>query len=307
MFGNNTCIFEKFASCKKGNNCNYQHPTLVCDDKECNIQLCDKKHPQDCLFHTIFNECRNGDSCRFQHKHSEVSNHVDEDRYRDLEEKYNALYEKYNIMVKRIESLENDKIQSSRSRSIVDINRICTRSKSSVEMKRKIDNDCDETSMKKNKIETEGMETEVETTSDQVMDNDESSYCAGYDPIFEDILNDEYKFAKDLDKVVGDVRSNMKCRTIEETMKKLRICKEKVKNKRSEMKSVIKHPKLEIQSEDTYAMMNNFEIVVNKLENLAKNKFKKGAEKELNVIHEEIEDLWRQKESELHGYFYGPK
>jgi len=118
---------------------------------------------------------------------------------------------------------------------------------------------------------------------------------SGYDPMFEDILNDEYKFAKDLDKIVGDVRSNMKCRNIEETKKKLRICKEKVRNKRSEMKNVIKHPKLEIQSEDTYAMMNNFEIVVNKLENLAKNKFKKGAEKELNVIHEEIEDLWRQK------------
>ena len=56
-----------------------------------NIKLCDKKHPQDCLFHTIFNECRNGDSCRYHHKNSIVSNLVNEDKYRELEEKYIAL------------------------------------------------------------------------------------------------------------------------------------------------------------------------------------------------------------------------
>ena len=52
--------------------------------------------------------------------------------------------------------------------------------------------------------------------------------------------------------------------------------------------------------------MNNIETVVNRLEKLPKNKFKKGAEKELNLMHEDIEDLWSQKESNLHGYFDGP-
>ena len=303
MFGQNTCIFEKFATCKKGENCNYEHPTLVCDDKYCNVQMCLKRHPNVCLYYTIFKECKNGDSCRFEHKKTDVSNHVSEDKYRDLEDKFNALYEDYKIMVKRIESLENIKIQSLRSRSLTDVNKILTRSKSQVEMKRKIEIDCDETSMKKNKLETESMETEV--TSDEVMNKDES-YCVGYDPIFEEVLQSEYKFAKDLDKDVVDVRTNMKCRKIEETMTKLRSLKEKVNNKRNEMKSVKKHPTLEMNCEDTYEMMNNFEIIVNKLQNLAKNKFKKGAEKELNILHEEIEDVWRQKESDLIGYFHGP-
>ena len=299
MFGHNTCIFEKFASCKKGKNCNYQHPTLVCDDKECNVKLCDKKHPQDCLFHTIFNECRNGDSCRFQHKNSDVSNHVNDDKYRDLEEKYIALYEKYEEMVKRIETLENDRKQSSRSRSLAD-NRICTRSRSQVDVKRKSENECDKTLTKKNKVETESMETEDE------VNNQDGSYCIGDDPIYEEVLKCEYKFGKDLDKDVGDVRSNMKCRTIEETMKKLRNLREKIKNKRIEMKNVKKHQMIEDASEDTYEVMNNIETVVNRLEKLPKNKFKKGAEKELNLMHEDIEDLWSQKESNLHGYFDGP-
>ena len=48
-----------------------------------------------------------------------------------------------------------------------------------------------------------------------------------------------------------------------------------------------------------------FKLVVNKIKNLPKNK-KNVEEKELNVIHEEIYDLWSSKESNLHGYFDGP-
>ena len=219
--------------------------------------------------------------------------------------KYIILHEKYEIMVKRIESLENDKKQSSRSRSLADINKICTRSRSQVDVKRKIDIDYDKTLTKKNKVETESMETEDEVIANEV-NNQDGSYCIGDDPVYEQVLKCEYKFGKDLDKDVEDVRSNMKCRGIEETMKKLRNLKEKLKNKRTELKNVKKHQKIEEMCEDTYEMVKNFEIVVNKLEKLPKNKFKKVAEKELNVIHEEIYDLWNQKENNLHGYFNGP-
>ena len=206
------------------------------------------------------------------------------------------------LNIKRIELLENDSKQSSRSRSLADINRICTRSRSQADVKRKLDNDCDKTLTKKNKIETESMETEVSNEGS----NQDGSYCIGNDPLYEEVLKCEYKFGKDLDKDVEDVRSNMKCRSIEETMKKLRNLKEKLKNKRIELKNVKKHQKIEEMCEDTYEMVKNFEIVVNKLEKLPKNKFKKVAEKELNVIHEEIYDLWNQKENNLHGYFNGP-
>ena len=89
-------------------------------------------------------------------------------------------------------------------------------------------------------------------------------------------------------------------------MKRLRNLREKVKNKRIEIKNVKKHQMIENTSEDTFEVMNNIESVVNRLEKLPKNKFKKGAEKELNLMHEDIEDLWSEKESQLHGYFDGP-
>ena len=63
---------------------------------------------------------------------------------------------------------------------------------------------------------------------------------------------------------------------------------------------------IENASEDTFEVMDIIEIVVNRLEKLPKNKFKKGAEKDLKLTHEDIEELWSQKESNLHGYFDGP-
>ena len=123
MFGQNVCIWEKFTTCKNGDSCSYQHPTLVCDDKKCDILMCHKRHPQICLFDTIFKACRNGESCRFLHKKANDSNESDKIEYRILEEKYNALLEDYKIMMKRIEALEiskNEELMIHESNDVVD-------------------------------------------------------------------------------------------------------------------------------------------------------------------------------------------
>ena len=109
MFGQNVCIWEKFTTCKNGDSCSYQHPTLVCDDKKCDILICHKRHPQICLFDTIFKACRNGDSCRFLHKKTDVLNESDNIGYKILEEKYNAILEDFKLVLTRIEALERSK------------------------------------------------------------------------------------------------------------------------------------------------------------------------------------------------------
>ena len=152
------CIFEKFSTCKNGDNCNYLHPTLVCDDqKNCDITLCNKRHPQVCLHDTIFKNCMNDGICRYHHKNNDASNDAIEEKYKDLEDKYEALLANYQRMVKRIESLENDKIQSSRSRSIIDSKRICTRSKSQGDIKRKLNCEITETSVKDKKSKVDNV------------------------------------------------------------------------------------------------------------------------------------------------------
>ena len=115
------CIFEKFSTCNNRDNCNYQHPTLVCDEqKNCDITitLCNKRHPQVCLHDTIFKNCMNDGICRFHHRNND-SNDTDDEKHRDLEEKYNSLLEDYHSMVRRIEALEKEK-QFQRSRSLSD-------------------------------------------------------------------------------------------------------------------------------------------------------------------------------------------
>ena len=144
MVRQRTCIYEQFGTCKHGTNCNFLHPTLVCDDqKNCDKALCHKRHPQLCLYDTIFNKCMNEDSetCRFHHR---SRNDIDEEKYIELEEKYNKLLEEYQNMSARIQALEVNainKVESIRTNG---------------DIKRKID--CQEEdvvmdSSKKNKID----------------------------------------------------------------------------------------------------------------------------------------------------------
>ena len=109
MFAKDICIWEKFSSCKKGSSCHFHHPTLVCDDHECDIKMCLKRHPQACVYDTMFHACKNEDRCRYQHRKIEKSNDFNEETYRVLEEKYNAIVEDYKIVLQRIEALEKKK------------------------------------------------------------------------------------------------------------------------------------------------------------------------------------------------------
>ena len=53
---------------------------------------------------------------------------------------------------------------------------------------------------------------------------------------------------------------------------------------------------------ETYEMMENFINMVEKLENTPKNKYRKVAEKDLELILEEIETICQIKEFELNDY-----
>ena len=114
---------------------------------------------------------------------------------------------------------------------------------------------------------------------------------------FQKILVTEYKYASDLEKEVRDISDNLKGRSFDETTKKLQNLKEKLKSKKIEMKQETTH-----NNEETYLMMENFTKMVEKLKNTPKTKFRKIAEKELELIIEEIETICQIKEFELNDY-----
>ena len=86
------CLFEKHGGCKK-TDCKFFHPIEDCNDETCDIRSCQKRHPQVCLYHTVFNACKFENNCKFLHKDS-IKN-VYEAKFEALEEKYSKLEEKY--------------------------------------------------------------------------------------------------------------------------------------------------------------------------------------------------------------------
>ena len=195
---NKICIFEKFSTCKNGDNCNFQHPTLVCDDqKNCDITLCNKRHPQVCLYDTIFKYCMNDGTCRYHHQNND-SDEFDDNKYRDLEEKYNSLLEDYHNMLKRIEALENEKKSSQNDEMQSSRSSTCTRSRSEGDVKRKLDNDVKaNTSEKKNKTDKDtlvsddnSMVTKMDEDVEEVIDNhNEVSYNVFYKNVENELQN----------------------------------------------------------------------------------------------------------------------
>ena len=176
MHPQNICIYEKFSTCKMGDRCNFHHPTLVCDDKECDIKLCLKRHPETCLYDTVFHACRNEDHCRYQHRKIDFPTDFNEDKYRELEEKYNAILEDYKIVLRRIEALESNNKKQNNEISKVESQR------SLGDMKRKIDSQEKDDDLfvtsKKNKIDKDTLvsdDTQEDEMVVDVLDEEKSS------------------------------------------------------------------------------------------------------------------------------------
>ena len=68
MTAQSVCQFEKFGLCKRKQECDFFHPTLVCDDQNCTIKLCRKRHPLICRYYASVGHCRFNGECKFDHK-----------------------------------------------------------------------------------------------------------------------------------------------------------------------------------------------------------------------------------------------
>ena len=61
------CKLKKYGYCNFNKNCFYRHVDTKCDDQECNIHLCENRHPRDCRNWQQFSSCRFGQVCAFVH------------------------------------------------------------------------------------------------------------------------------------------------------------------------------------------------------------------------------------------------
>ena len=105
MEGETTCIYAKFGKCKK-EDCNFHHPKDICCDKTCEIHFCTKKHPRHCRYFWGFDSCRNGESCKFQHRKD--PNHTDVKKNDDLDKKYDKLLAQFKDLKNKCSAYDSE-------------------------------------------------------------------------------------------------------------------------------------------------------------------------------------------------------
>ena len=86
------CRYNKTGFCKYKNSCRYLHVNKICEDRNCDIRTCRKRHPKTCFFYKTYGRCKFGSYCKF--KHIETNNKT-----------YEEENERLTI---RIKELEND-------------------------------------------------------------------------------------------------------------------------------------------------------------------------------------------------------
>ena len=62
------CFKNKFGYCKFSDSCRYKHVTLVCEDGQCEIQNCEKRHPKICRYYRDYRRCKFTVGCKYKHE-----------------------------------------------------------------------------------------------------------------------------------------------------------------------------------------------------------------------------------------------
>ena len=77
MSTNDIFLFIKFGHCKFRDNCRYRHINLLCDEVECDIINCSRRHPKMCRnFGNNFRPCKFKEHCSFRHVSLSAANQV---------------------------------------------------------------------------------------------------------------------------------------------------------------------------------------------------------------------------------------
>ena len=291
MEGKKICYFYKFNFCKK-DDCKYFHSSEVCDGK-CDIKMCLKRHPQTslCMFHTMFGACKKSKSCKFRHETPQQDEEVQKEEIQSLKKKIHDL------------EVENKKTTDHLKERILVL-------ESTVKDLTKTVTDLTNNEMIKAAMIRQEEEEMMENEDNSIDDNeecsfmtDESSYYMWEDLEFKEILKDELCVTNNLKTSINDIMANLKPRNIQETMNKLAILNQSVKNDEIRLKNMERNSKNEHKSEKFYKMIDSFKKLFERLENTANNKFRKVAESELKVIYQNIINVQLEKSNNVYGMF----
>ena len=54
----NICRRNKYGYCKYGDKCHFRHEKVICNDSNCNIFNCERRHPKVCGWYQQYGKCK---------------------------------------------------------------------------------------------------------------------------------------------------------------------------------------------------------------------------------------------------------
>ena len=289
------CHYHKYGYCRMKDECDRYHSTKICRNTNCDVRTCSDRHPQACRFFASMDFCKFMDSCMYDHKKI--------DQNRSLLAKIDDLTKKYDEVMKK-SSEQEDTIKfllvqfQNLSRQTIDAVK---------EITERIEADSREASV---------MEVEDKESKDECYE----IYC---DEQYKDIVKKQILISSNMDDKLREIRTNLRSKKVEETLESLALLDKNVKDEKKEMMKMIdmdiryieeynyenerkfddSMTLSEIQEEkdnppdpNMVEMFEQFRIMLENVEKLPKNNFKRNAEIELTKMIKTTE--WKKYDRE---------
>ena len=107
----NTCRHFKYGYCRFTNRCRLQHSSKICEKEDCNVNLCQDRHPRTCKFFAEYGRCKFGEFCLYSHNVKNLTVHEKEInalrvKVKDLEEEIGIMKVERDVVSNRLLEVE---------------------------------------------------------------------------------------------------------------------------------------------------------------------------------------------------------
>ena len=116
------CKFFKFGFCKFEDRCRERHVIEKCPDPRCTVLNCPLRHPRPCKYFRMFQNCKFGDHCAYEHQLCPIVEHLKEEigKLKAVVEEKN---EEVNNWIKETQAIQ-DKMEKSLEMKMKEIHSI---------------------------------------------------------------------------------------------------------------------------------------------------------------------------------------
>ena len=306
-----TCHYHKYGYCRERNECERFHSLVVCIRTNCDIKNCRDRHPQQCKYHASQGFCKFGDSCMYEH------NATATDQKKSLKDEFEDLQKRFDEVL-RVTSRHEETIKFLQYKIDMMGKQMIGAVREMSEHIEYIEN----VTKENEKVE----QMDIEHSGAKSKENLDDSYDIHCDAQFKQIMERQRDIAADIEQYLIAFESCLKKKKVEETLSSLTKLNSLVKIHEKEMKQLLgkdirylEYYKDEQEAvyrcidenDDSYSdddedwkpkmdeMYKFFYDMIENIESLPGNNFKKGAEMEMKKMIKIASEMRDDRDSEI--------